>query len=536
MSGLINVSIPRIRPEVQLVETGDSRFPWALIDPSTQIKLPLDPIGRLVAESLRTPNVALDILGIAHQQGEDRLDPVLLHKHVRIFARYGLLDGERARRISNSKTTIETGHSLDPDTVEMVYPKGLRHACQSCGSCCSATDVGPIDPSVVADVKGGSFHEHISGIEHADDLFRVAVHEGEEIHLTEMRNDQCVFLGADKLCLIHKEFGIERKPNPCRQFPFVFSQIGDRVAVSVQMECRAYWRAKQAARPIDEEEVELRELLRIGVPVHQIQGPIQVDPGLVISEREYLVIEQTLIDAIRDSRSTDAGIFGPLVAFARAANSAMEELYRDIDAEETSYLSTAVWAAAFPAQFSSSAPGDSWKNFFQQLEVFFEEATSFSREAADVALERELPWLSQRFSVFGHALRASSGTLDPTAFHFRDQEACVEILEDVLVSGLSGKETIRNGRSLRFGLGVLGLRALLTLNGACWRAKEACRIEVTVQDLIDTMVTISKMLRERSVVDLLSSLRDPLETLFVRNLEVFSQAAEPRSEDFGGLR
>ena len=46
-------------------------------------------------------------------------------------------------------------------------------------------------------------------------------------------DNRCVFLGEDKLCEIHREMGIESKPVPCRQFPFVVKQTPDGLHVGI---------------------------------------------------------------------------------------------------------------------------------------------------------------------------------------------------------------------------------------------------------------------------------------------------------------
>jgi hypothetical protein len=44
----------------------------------------------------------------------------------------------------------------------------------------------------------------------------------------------CIFLGSDRLCRLHKAYGAESKPLPCRLFPYraVRTETGTRLTVS----------------------------------------------------------------------------------------------------------------------------------------------------------------------------------------------------------------------------------------------------------------------------------------------------------------
>lgn len=84
-------------------------------------------------------------------------------------------------------------------------------------------------------------------------------------------------------------------------------------------------------------------------------------------------------------------------------------------------------------------------------------------------------------------------------------------------------------------MALLGLRVMLTWAGACERAKSACRVEVFGRDVIDSMVTISKMLRERAVIDCCKELKPLVVSLFLTNLGVFVHRETPRLEAPGGI-
>lgn len=534
MSELRDVALPAIRSDLAIEETGSERYPWTLVDPATGRKLGLDAIGRVVVAALSEPRTALEVLGFAHGQGEDRLEPRLLRKHVSHLRRHGMLEGARAERIRATAAAADDAVAQAHLDLPMVWTPGLKHACQASGSCCSATDVGPIPEPVVQEILGCDWTRQLEGVEKSEDLFRRARHGEHPVVLTAMRHDQCVFLADDKLCSIHERLGLEKKPRPCRQFPYVFARTGDTLSVSLQLECRAYWEARQAAPPMAESEAELRELLRGGAPVHSVPSRIVIDSGLWIARSEYVELEEELIAAVRVP-DPDGGIWAPITAYARAAERAFARTYAEIDAEEDPWTGPQAWREAFPGGAFGEDP-DLWENFFAHLERFRDEVAGFAEEAAGVASERGLKWLAPRFRFLARAVIASCGGTESSSFRFTDPEAARGILEDVIVSTLFAKEPVRRGAGARFGLALAGMRAVLTLAGACDRAKEACRVEVGTQDLVDSMVTIGKMLREESVLDVLKGMESTVTTVFLTNLEVFGKTAEPRLGAFGGIR
>ncbi len=525
---LEDVSLPALRSDLQLVRTDHPKYPGAVQDPVLQQRIGLDEIGCTVAAALQEPRTALEVIGFAHGHGEDRLAPGLLLQHVRHLQRHGLFEGRRAAQ-NRAAAALPPDPERTDDDRAFAYAEGLQHACQACGSCCSATDVGPIPDEVATAILAHDWRQEIVGLEDNEAVFR---REG-DLRLMAMRDDQCIFLGADKLCRVHKELGVEAKPTPCRQFPFVFARTGDALQVSLSTECRAWWKARQAAKPPSEDEDELRALLAIGAPVHDVPPTLRLDPGLLIGRDAWLELVADTIAAVRNP-DPRFGVLGPIAAYGKGIEQRLMTLMDPIDAEERPIVSTAAWQTAFPDSVRTLP--DASENFEALLERFDEEMRDFTTGGAAVAMERGRPWLSARLSFLGRAATALCGGEEPRSFRFVDETAAKTILGDVLVSGLQAHEPVRRGATLRAGLAHLSLRALLTLFGAISRAKDACRVEVTVQDLVDSMVTIGKMLRERAVTDLLSGHESVVISLFLTNLEVFSYTAMPRLEMPGVIR
>ncbi|MFT7621730.1 MAG: Fe-S-cluster containining protein [Myxococcota bacterium] len=518
------IQLPAVRGDISLTADGK-----ALRDPVLQQQIGLDSTGQAIVSALQQSATADALL-----HSIPGLTPALLARHVRHLSRHGLFEGPRAEVLRRVAQVPDDPVIADADR-SFAYAPGLQHACQACGSCCSATDVGPIPDDVAAAILEHDWREEIPALKANEDVFR---HEGPagEIRLMAMRDDQCVFLGQDKLCLVHKTLGVDKKPTPCRQFPFVFARTGDQLAVSLSTECRAWWKARQAASPPSEDEPELRTLLSIGAPVHEVPPRLRLDSGLLLARSDWLGFVASAVAGAR-AIDPDKGVYAPIVGFARAAELGLMAIYADIDSEERPWASSTAWRAAYPQQFGHvGTQVEASENFEAGLARFDSEMASFTREGGDLARERDLHWLAARFGVLGRASASLCGGADPFSFRFADPEAAATILGDVIVSGLQAHEPVRRGATLRAGLAHCALRALLTLHGACARAKDACRVEVTVQDLVDSMVTIGKMLRERAVLHILSEIESVVISLFLTNLEVFARTASPRLESPGGIR
>lgn len=112
------------------------------------------------------------------------------------------------------------------DTRVVLGP--IRHACHSCGTCCSGWRV---------QVRTLSERERITrqakelGI--ADPIVDGSLRRVEGV---------CVFLREDRLCAIHARFGEEEKPIICQHFPRRSRHSEDGVRIGADPGCSATWR------------------------------------------------------------------------------------------------------------------------------------------------------------------------------------------------------------------------------------------------------------------------------------------------------
>ncbi len=506
-----SIQLPALRSELRIRSSQNDRFPWLIEDPILLQRLPLDILGKSIVEHLRQSHTPQSLYGAVSADQEQMIPPTLLYRHVTTLQQYGLFEGVRANLLREAAKIAQSEPPASelPADLPLKFVDGLKHACQACGSCCSATDIGPISSEQAETIRSHEWSGVIDGLAPGEDVFRQATHEGSTILLTRMRNGQCVFLADDKRCLVHRHMGLAAKPTPCRQFPYVFSKVGDHVDVSLSMECRAYWKAKQAASPPSEHQESLRELIQLGAPIHEVPELVQVNMGLSVHRSKYVALEQDLIAAL-EKPSDDNSPLAPIRTFVREANDRLDEIMRPIRSDETGWINPATWSAIFGCAM------DDEKEHAVTMKDLLDGLVEFCDEAVLIARKRGLEGLANRFSFLGASSRAAS---DPQGFErlrWLEPEVAYSIVSDLIIGGLFSKDLVRTA-PIQFGLGMLSIRAVLTVYGACHRAREACRVEVTVQDLIDSMVTLSKMLRERAVLDFMRDHEKSLFSLFVRD-------------------
>jgi hypothetical protein len=319
---------------------------------------------------------------------------------------------------------------------------------------------------------------------------------------------------------VHAELGRDAKPAICKQFPYLFTALPDgRLAVSVQLECRAYLKAKRAATPPAEQQDMLRELVEAGAIVQTVTEPVAVAPGLYASYEAYEALERDMIAAF------DGAGTGPVAAALAARDvldawisSKLEEL-----APEEAHLDPAAWNAVFPEAF---APRETAAEALARRRgAFVDRVASHAREEAvrhDEAghlLERD------RFATLERSYRAALLEVDPS--FFRMASGHDEVMHDTWRSAIFSKEPLQQG-TLVDGVARVHLRMALIRGLACHRAREAHRMDVFDQDAVDSMVVVHKMGRQRSVARLLRAASEAVTFLYFDNSSALLAGGPPQ--------
>ena len=519
--------VPARREDVEIARDGDSdRMSFVVRDVAGQQQVRLDRVGAATLETLgraRAPRELYD--RVCKRVGAD-LPPRLLARQVQFLARNYLLSGPRSRGYLALLADVAAASSAyRSEEPRFAFLGGLQHECQASGACCMGTDVGPLHEDVVRRIEEHDFAGVIPAREEGIPLFRSVAFEGQTIWLTGSRCDACVFLTEDKLCRIHAELGAEQKPAICQQFPYLFTETPDGgLAVSLQMECRAYDRAKRAGTPPSEQVPMLRDLLRAGAFVQTVREPVQLAPGLHVRYGEYSALEGTLIAAF-DAGCSRGGA-------AAGAVEARDTLDVELDnrlamfREEEAFLDPAAWEAAFPGSHVEPASRSGVALAFERhAKAFHAKVDKHARAEAERHAQAGHQLERDRFLALERVVRSALFEVDWT--FYRAAPELDEVLQDSWRAGAFAKEPVQQ-TSLVEGLGQLHLRMAAIRAMACLRARDGLRMRVFSQDAVDSMVVVNKMMRQRSVARLLRAAGEAVTYLFFDNLAAVIAGGDPR--------
>lgn len=113
--------------------------------------------------------------------------------------------------------------------AERVVALGpVRHACHTCGSCCTGWRVK------VAEPERARIEQHGAALDVANPVV--------DGHLRTVAG-ACVFLGEDRLCRIHATFGEDEKPIVCRLFPRLSVRANGALRIGIDPGCSSTWRS-----------------------------------------------------------------------------------------------------------------------------------------------------------------------------------------------------------------------------------------------------------------------------------------------------
>ncbi|MCA9565618.1 MAG: YkgJ family cysteine cluster protein, partial [Myxococcales bacterium] len=96
-----------------------------------------------------------------------------------------------------------------------------EHRCEGCGACCQGHWIGPLEPDFVRETTARMplLRDKYPRLKGEQPFVRLEA--GAPRLFLNSSSGQCVFLGEDKLCILHREFGATGKPSICQMFPHV---------------------------------------------------------------------------------------------------------------------------------------------------------------------------------------------------------------------------------------------------------------------------------------------------------------------------
>lgn len=517
--------VPPLREDVGVKRLQSPSGPRFVVeDPVRRIRLPIDELTLALVQELAA-DAAMTQDELAEAIGAPRVE---LQRRVRWLARQSLLETPRAAdqlRVHLALVPDTEGEAdapkataaFDPATVPLHYPEGLRHGCVACGACCHGTDVGPLKPDDIARVRAIDWSPHLP----ADVTPDAWMHEttlptaaGEKtITLMGQRHGRCVFLGADKLCVIHKVAGAEQKPTICRQFPYTFTRTASGIDVSFSMECRKWWTAKQNGKPVAEDEAGIRRLIAEGGPVLALPSPVPFSEGFDATTAEWLAIREKMIANLFGVQ-TISGLVGAVVDPVREAVAGRLDGYRESEA----FGEREAWGVL------AAEPEDQVARFFDRCGALREAIVDGIDQIADAEEARERPAeadRARRFAWAFQALLAGRRADDPLRFEHE-----LELWRDMALAACYAHEPVRRG-GLVLGTAMLAMRLLVGPLLAAMLAETSLRGRVSEQDATDALVLVTKIPRGTAYEQLVAKHRKPWVETFFHGAAVLARGEGP---------
>jgi len=507
--------VPPLRPDIRPKKLTTTAGPRLVAeDPVQRVRVPIDELTLEIMECLADGPMTQDDL--AAELGAPRVE---LQRRVRLLNRQLLLETPRAATMITLAESAPAHETSPPQGLPLRYPRELRHGCVACGACCHGTDVGPLRAEDVDKIMAIDWSPHLPADVSRDDWI-TEVHAGTivpgasgTVRLTGHRHGRCVFLGPDKLCVIHKVAGMAQKPTICQQFPYTFTRTPDGIDVSFSMECRAWWTAKQAGAPVERDEATIRALLANGAPVLVLPVPVPVMEGLALDREGWEAIRAASLAAI-DAAADLPALVQAVVAPARAA---IERIMAGFQPSEV-FAERAAWG------IPDAAPVDQIERFFAAVRRLADQLREGLAQIADGMRGRGRPEEADRLRRLGWATEALlEGRRADDLLRFPHEH---EIWQDMCRAAFQAHEPARRGGLVQ-GLATLALRLMSghLLSGLL--AQAGMRGRTSEQDATDAMVLVTKSWRGTALHRLLHSAREDLADVAFWNAEVLSAGAAP---------
>lgn len=501
--------------DLELTRDPAGRLPYVVTDRAGQQQVRLDPVGAATLASLERELEPRALHGEVERRLRATVPPRLLARHVQHLTRSFLLQGPRS---ATWRALVEAASAAVSRAEQpLLFLAGLQHECQACGGCCLGTDVGPLPEALVERLEAHDWGDRLPAARQGVSLFRRADLDGRPIWLTGSSDDGCVFLREDRLCQIHAELGAAAKPSMCRQFPYLFTQVPEGIAVSVALECRAWLAAKRTGTPPEQQQPILRELLEAGAFVQAAPAPHLVAPGVPVDGATSAAL-------LRDLMAAFDGPGDPVERASQAGEAVVEWVGARTAGWPEPWLEAAQWAATWPAAFPEIG-ADEGPTFARRLEALHGRLAAHLVEEGQRHADAGHALEAERFRLFRRALQAVHEGAGAQAVG--RSAALDEVLRDTWRAAVFAREPLQSG-ALSDGLARIHARLLLIRALAMLRARDGQRLHLVDQDCVDSMVVVNKMSRQRSVARLLRDRSDTLSYLYFDNLSALSAGSVPR--------
>lgn len=179
--------------------------------------------------------------------------------------------------------------------VELHTPAGLKYDCLNCGHSCRDFDEIPVDERSqerLSKLDLEKVQQALPGQppivpDRTDPAKRVLCHTGEA----------CVFLTPTRLCALHREYGLENKPQACIDFPFRFVDTPAGTYVGASFVCTAI--LEEHGAPVENRRNEFLRALPVTTHRATTAERPQLTPRIAIDFDAYLELETALDEVLQ---------------------------------------------------------------------------------------------------------------------------------------------------------------------------------------------------------------------------------------------
>ncbi len=478
---------PKLRDEVRSdISSPDGA--GSIADPVFQRRIRLDAKGMALVETLRASGGSTEELAERLGAEPERLAPVL----TRLMA-LDLLDSPRARARAAERERYESV-SLEPGKALKPMP-WARFGCTMCGSCCGGHNVGPVSPKILEGLAevADELEDVITRERFSDKglFFGLPTGPRESSAMCHAAAGSCVFLDDGGHCRIHARLGGEKKPLPCRVFPWELVVTPTGVRVAVQRECRDFSAATASHQPL------ISEACTEGGEVETLVTALASLGGLPAA-RPIPVLRGAELDTWADYERLEDDLLSVITAGTDS---------NDI----LTGLVTTLSAAHGPARDAFIA----WrKRFLEHIEAILSQAPP---PDADRLIRVD------SLEALGEALALASGWVLSRALAPLEGPA-FDLFTAHLRHALWSCSLAR-APSIEKGLARLISEWLLARILAISRARTAKRFHVTRDDLQDGLTLVSFLYRHDDLAPILADLDDLAVTCFVDGFLEFRASA-----------
>ena len=318
-----SLPLPGLRPGVALIGEGDDA---ELRDLRLGQVVKLGEVATVIVSLLDGTRDAEQLLRDAQNALGEELNPLGLVELLQALDRRALLDTPRARmvvaqglvradiaslqRLAKRTRPLRTISSdamrANPVGQEPNVAPGTTFTCQSCNRCCSEHHLlGPVS-RVERDriLKAFSAKNDLRGADPSNFL-PLPTGDGRELYLLRTRDGYCSFLGADSLCRVHKELGVDVKPAVCRMFPYRMVHTPSGWDTGLSLSCPTV-----ATGGGDDARVEARDKLGVlpifGSLLNEVPASLPLAERVQATWGDYRKWESATIAAIQDESNDPA--------------------------------------------------------------------------------------------------------------------------------------------------------------------------------------------------------------------------------------